>query len=118
MSLPLTPQRLAGVYEMLRGWPPFCRWGLPHAGEMKFHLARTRRWDAAWWINGDKHHIEVSTGRHGHMNTLVCSMAHEMVHVKQRKDGTETSGVEHNAEFHRLARLICRRYGWDEKQFL
>lgn len=118
MSLPLTPQRLAAVYEMLRAWPPFGRWGLPAAGEMKFHLARTKRWDAAWWIDGGRHHIEVSANRNGHMNTIVCSMAHEMIHVKQRKARTETSGVEHNEEFRRLAERVCRRYGWDFKQFI
>ena len=118
MSLPLTPSRLAAVYEMLRAWPPFCRWGLPAAADMKFHLARTRRWDAAWWIDGGKHNIEVSSSRNGHINTIVCSMAHEMIHVKQRKSRTESAGVEHNEEFRRLAKLVCRRYGWDEKQFL
>lgn len=45
-------------------------------------------------------------------------MAHEMVHVKQRVARTETNGVEHNAEFRRLGKRVCARYGWDFKQFL
>lgn len=115
--LPVTPQRLAGVYEMLRAFPPFSRWKLPKAEDARFHVAKTKRWHAAWWIDGNTHHIEVSKVKHGHLRSLIESMAHEMIHVKQRVDQTETRGVEHNAEFVRLAKTVCRRFGFDFGQF-
>jgi hypothetical protein len=118
VSLPLNPKRLAAVYEALRVFPPFNRWSLPPASQVKFRLLRTKKWDADWWIEGGTHHIRLSEGRAGHLNTIFCAMAHEMIHVKQRVARTETRGVEHNAEFHRLAERICRRYGWDFKQFI
>jgi len=118
MSLPLTPARLASVYEMLRIFPPFSRWKLPQAAEVQFHVAKTSQWHAAWWIEGSTHHIEVSGKKHAHLASLVCSMAHEMIHVRQRIAKTETNGAEHNAEFKKDATLICRRFGFDAGQFL
>ena len=44
-------------------------------------------------------------------------MAHEMIHMRQRLTKTETKGAEHNAEFHQLAKLVCRRLGFDLGQF-
>jgi hypothetical protein len=118
VSLSLTPLRLAAVYGMLREFPPFCRWGLPPAEEVKFRLLRTKRWDADWWIEGGRHHIRLSEERAGHLDTVAMAIAHEMLHVKQRVDRTETNGVQHNEEFRRLGERICRRYGWDFKQFI
>lgn len=106
------------MYEMLRAWPPFCRWGLPPACEVKFHVSRTRAHDAYWWIVGrTRHQIEVSETRHAHLSSLIESVAHEMIHVRQRCAHTETRG-EHNAEFKRLARRVCDLYGFDYGQFL
>lgn len=118
MTARLTPARLASVYRMLLEWPPFNRWSLPAADEVKFRTLRTQRWDADWCIAGGTHHIRVSEGRAGHMDTIVQCVAHEMIHVRQRVAGTETRGVEHNAEFRRIALAVCKRYGWDVKQFL
>ena len=118
MSLKLTPKRLGAVYEMLRAFPPFSRWGLPPASEVEFHVAKTDKHHAAWWIDGDKHHIEISAKKHGWMASLLATMAHEMIHVRQRIAKTETRSVEHNAEFRKMVPAICRRFGFDPGQFL
>lgn len=115
--LPVTPVRLAGVYEMLRGFPPFSGWRLPPAADVKFHVLKTDKWHADWWIDEcDRHHIRVSKTKHGHLSSLVESMAHEMIHVRQRVTGTETNG-EHNAEFKRLGLRVCKALGFDARQF-
>ena len=116
--LPITPQRLAGVYEMLRQWPPFSGWRLPLASAVKFHILKTDKWHADWWIEGNTHHIRASEKKHYHLVSLMASMAHEMIHVRQRITKTETSGAEHNAEFHVLAKRVCKAFGFDYGQFL
>jgi hypothetical protein len=45
-------------------------------------------------------------------------MAHEMIHQYQQRERTETANTEHNAEFLRLAGVVCRHHGWDEKEFV
>ena len=115
--LQLTPERLAAVYDMLRAFPPFCRWQLPPASVVKFHILKTDKWQADWWLEGNTHHIRVSEKKHGHLVSLIESMAHEMVHVRQRIAKTETKG-DHNAEFRKLAERICKALGFDVGQFL
>lgn len=115
--LPITPERLAAVYEVLRAFPPFCRWKLPHSSAVKFHVLKTDKWHADWWIEGSTHHVRISEKKHYHLSSLLPCMGHEMVHMRQRIDGSETKG-DHNEEFKRLGRLACRSLGWDFGQFL
>jgi hypothetical protein len=65
----------------------------------------------------DKHFITVSGAINGHLITVVSSMAHEMIHLRQAVARTETHGVEHNAEFRRIAARVCRYFGFDPKSF-
>ena len=116
--LQITPERLAGVYEMLRAFPPFCRWKLPPADEVKFQVLKTDKWQADWNIlGGEVHRIRASEKKHHHLASLAASVAHEMVHAKQRIDGTETKG-EHNEEFKKLSKTVCRSFGFDYGQFI
>lgn len=113
----LTPERLAAVYEMLRSFPPFSRWKLPPASEVKFHTLKTDKWQADWWIEGDTHHVRLSEPKHHHLISLIASMAHEMVHVQQRVAKTETRGAEHNDDFKKRALQVCKAFGFDYGQF-
>lgn len=114
--LPLTPGHLAAVYDMLRAFPPFCRWNLPPAATIKFRVLKTKAFQAQWWIEGDRHHIDVSKAAHVRLETVVATMAHEMIHVRQRMHKTETK-AEHNANFHRQAKRVCDLLGFDLGQF-
>lgn len=116
--IPITKARLAAVYEMLRAFPPFTRWKLPPAEMVKFHISRVKSRYAIWWIDsGRTHHIEVSEINHGSMQALVTTMAHEMIHMRQRIAKTETR-AEHNAEFHRIAKRVCAIHGFDFLSFM
>lgn len=116
-ALKITTERLAATYEMLRAWPPFSRWGLPPSEMVKFRVTRSKKNFATWWADGDRHHVEVSEALHSTMQGVVMSMAHEMIHVRQRLAKTETRS-EHNAEFHRLAKRVCSIYGFDYGAFM
>ena len=113
--LPVTPERLAGVYEMLRGWPPFSGWNLPPAESVKFHVLKTDQWHADWWIDeAERHHIRVSEKKHGHLASLVESMAHEMIHAHCDRRGVRG---EHGRDFQAAADKVCRFHGFDRKSF-
>lgn len=119
MSLALTPARLAAIYDCLRLFPPFNRLQIPPASSVHFLVSRTNAHSAAYtrYSGTDEHIIEVSEKRNGHFDTVASSVAHEMIHLSQRTRRTETPNTEHNAEFHQLAKLVCKRFGWDEKIF-
>ncbi len=118
-GIPLTPPRLAAVYECLRAFPPFSRMCLPPPWEVTFKTVRGRKNDGEYWrwARTDDHTIAVSASRHSHFNSVAATVAHEMIHLSQARRRTETRG-EHNAEFRRAARVVCRRFGWDEGQFI
>lgn len=120
MTLPLTPRILAGAYEYLRTTPPFLRWKLPPAEEVEFHVLQTKLLEADHTVyeRTDEHVIRVSAGKIGFTSNLMPAMAHEMIHARQVISKTETPNTTHNAEFHRLAKLVCRYHGWDYKLFV
>ena len=65
----------------------------------------------------DHHVIEISENTVGHFDTLARVMAHEMVHMAQDIHRTATPNAEHNAEFKRISKRVCRLMGWDSKAF-
>lgn len=120
MSLPLTPERLAATYECLRTFPPFCHWKLPECSEMHFQVTKQKDREGQYtrYVRTKEHIIAISGVTVGYFHTLAVVMAHEMIHLKQAVAKTETPGVEHNAEFRRLSRRVCRAFGWDPKIFV
>jgi hypothetical protein len=121
MALKLSPELIAAAYEFLRVTAPFRSWRLPPAGEVEFVVSRHRF--AVGYHRGARrktrsHEIGISEVCVGHTNTLLRTMAHEMIHQYQQRARSETAHTEHNAEFVRLARLVCRYHGWDEREFL
>ena len=121
MSLPLTPDRLESMYDCLRSFPPFCKWGLPLGKDIKsFRVTKHKDQEGHYtrYVGTDKHIISISANRIGHFNSLAQVMAHEMIHLKQGICKTETPNAIHNAEFVRLSLSVCKRFGWDEKTFV
>jgi hypothetical protein len=114
MTLPLTPEILAASYGFLRATPPFCRWKLPPADVVEFRVIRNRKIHGDHSLYEGRHRIRISEGAVAHTDTLVLSMAHEMIHVKLDSEGVKS---EHGSDFHRLAKLVCKYHGFDPKMF-
>lgn len=119
MPVALTPAILEAAYEFLRVCPPFKGWRLPPAEEIEMHvIARSdREGEYSRYCGTSEHIIGISGKRVGHISNLFVALGHEMVHLHQAQAKTETGKTEHNAEFRRLAKIICRTHGWDEKTF-
>lgn len=114
-GLPLTPDIVRAAYEYLRATPPFKRWGLPHADEIKVRITRHRdRQGHARW-DGKQFEIAVSQMKIGRTHTLIELVAHEMVHVRCHMQGD--TRAEHSKVWHRYADSVCRYHGFDRKTF-
>lgn len=111
---PLTPQRLAAVYECLRAFPPFSGWDLPHSSQVAFTVNRSKNAQATY---EPPNKICISAPFHGHYITLIQSMAHEMIHQHLYQQKCKT-WANHGYEFNRKAKTVCRKYGWDYGQFI
>jgi len=121
MSLSLTPDSLEAMYDCLRAFPPFSKWKLPQGKDIhQFRVSKRKDQEGHYtrYVGTDKHIISISVSRIGHFNSLAQVMAHEMIHLKQGISKTETPNAVHNAEFWRIAKSVCKRFGWDEKTFV
>ncbi len=98
------------AYELLRTTPPFRGWQLPESDDVKFVVVPLRCTMARHSFNGTTHTISVCL-RHTHLNTLLMTLAHEMVHM------VDQGPAEHGAAFRRLAKQVCRQHGWDYGAF-
>lgn len=119
MSLPLTPEVVAAAYEFLRHCPPFRGWKLPEADAVEFHVTRHRDRYADHTLDRKQHRIRVSSHNVKTTYALLQAVAHEIIHEYQ--DGIAKSGsrkTDHNAEFVRLSKRVCRAHGFDPETFL
>jgi hypothetical protein len=117
MTLPLTVEMLALSYDYLCATPPFSKWNLPPAEDVKFVIIKDRQ-TAGWHkMDGGKHIIGISRGAIGRTHSLMEVMAHEMIHAHQRETNMETKGSDHNAAFRKLAARVCRIHGFDPQLF-
>lgn len=119
MTLPLTKEMLAAAYDFLVTTPPFSRWKLPEAEDVKFSVTRDQRNFAQYKWDGKQHTIWISSRGVGHSETLLLYLAHEMVHMYLEEMGWESRGTEdtHNAAFEKFAAQVCKHHGFDPKAF-
>lgn len=119
MTLPLTPHVLAAAYEYIRATAPFKSWRLPEAEAVEFCVTnhRDREGDHCVYQRTTEHIIRVSSYAITTTPALMIVMAHEMIHERQEIARTARRGG-HNAEFHRLAKRVCKVHGWDARLFV
>jgi hypothetical protein len=115
----VTPKRVRAVYALLQHVPPFERWSLPPVGNIKFEILHgpdTGEYSVDW---NDRATIAVNADTNLSLAQMVETVAHEMVHLRQDQLGRlpEVRTEKHNAEFRRLARLVCRDLGFDVQRF-
>lgn len=119
MALHLTPEILEAAYEFLRTTPPFRRWKLPHADDVKFVVSADPCWRGYYICDRRHGHTIAISGKWiGHTANLIATMAHEMIHLYQSIRGLETRNVTHNADFRRIAARVCKHHGFDPRAFL
>jgi len=120
MCLTLTPEVLASAYGYLIATTPFSAWNLPDPEDVRFKVSKSRKAFAQYIWDGDSHAIEVSASLVGHTETLMATMAHEIIHLHLRLTGMESRSRDpnvHNAAFRKLAAIACKVHGFDPKSF-
>lgn len=108
----------ATAYEFVATTPPFAKWGLPSADEVEFFVTDDKLHFGQYGEGATvRHRIYISNANIGTPAKLIETMAHEMLHMRQAIAKTDTK-KEHNAEFVRLAKQVCRLHAYDLKGFL
>lgn len=114
-GLKLDPVVLRGAYDFLTKCLPFSKWKMPPSRSIRFKVMKNPDTRGLFVSCGGKdHEIHISDTAVGHTNSLMRTMAHEMVHVHLSRKSPRTV---HGAAFKKAASLVCKHHGFDEKEF-
>ena len=118
--IPLTKETIEAAYEYFRTTPPFNKWNLPEPEDIIFKVGKDRH-TIGWHITYTKKDkrkdvLAVSIKCVGHTDTLLITVAHEMIHIYLTMTGQDKGG-EHNAAFKLYASHVCKVHGFDPKAF-
>jgi hypothetical protein len=114
---------LRSAYAYLAETEPFVEWNLPDAEDVEFCVTDKPR------VQGECHtrvigagvsfsfQIDICRRFHTHSDSLLRTMAHEMVHVHQRRNCINLTKKAHGRDFHALANEVCAAHGFDPGQF-
>jgi hypothetical protein len=116
MKVNITPELVAATYDMLCLTAPFKGWNLPPSDDVQFSILQTRERYGDHCVEGDGHHIRISRTRHKTLRTLIETLAHEMVHMRETRLGVRND-IAHGASFRKLAMQVCRIHGFDPGAF-
>ena len=83
---------------------------------MEFRVIKDKTCYGWYNVENGKHVIAISEAKNGLLNTVLMTVAHEMVHMIQHRNCTLTNN-HHDRTFHRLAKKVCDIHGWDQKLF-
>jgi hypothetical protein len=101
------------VYELLIQLPPVKAWRLPPSQEIIFVVRHLQ--DVYGLYEPDPHKITISSAKHAHLDTVVRTMAHEMIHLHLylRKDPLWD---KHTKTFLDCAAKVSNTLGFDHKE--
>ena len=102
---------MAAAYDYLRSTPPFNRWGLPPSKDVGFRVTRSHREAGVCEVlDSGKIRVGMSSVLHGHSASILVTMGHEMIHVRQflRNDP-----ATHGKAFQKMAEQVCEKHGFD-----
>ena len=116
MTLPLTPEILAASYDYLCCTPPFDKWNMPSSEDVKFSVIKTKDRTAHYCQRNGVHVIAVSSAYVGRHESLISSMAHEMVHLHMSQTCWNRRNP-HDAAFQKFADQVCRIHEFDRLIF-
>lgn len=109
----VTETSLVAVYEMLVELPPFKRWNLPPSHEVRFRARGMT--DCMGQYEPEPHTITISTAKNGHLDTVIKTMAHEVIHLYLFCKESP-SWDKHDKTFTRLSSRVAASLGFDPKE--
>lgn len=114
MTLRLTPDMLARMYDYLDATEPFNEWGMPDSEDVAFRILKTKERTADYRFNAGKHEIRLSENGVGHTASIAETVAHEMIHLRQKMLGLKQL---HGRAFKKMSVAVCASHGFDPKTF-
>ena len=109
----VTRSTCIAVYELLIQLPPIKAWRLPPSKDLIFVVRNLP--DVYGMFEPEPHKITISSAKHAHLDTVIRTMAHEMIHLHLflRKD---PDWDKHTKVFLDAAEKVSHSLGFDPKE--
>ena len=105
---------LIAAYEYLYSVAPFSEWDLPSSNAISFEVNRSRQMQGEY--DTDPHTIRASSYFCKTQQSVLETVAHEMVHLHMERAG-QYSHADHGRDFKAHAKTICKAFGWKAADF-
>lgn len=110
-----TSSSLRSIYIMLRNLAPFKNWSMPDEKNMIFVASNDTDAMGTYIYDEEleRHVMTISKQKNGHLDTVIKTMAHEMIHLRRWK----TSGWDkHDDVFRKYATQVANELGFDPNE--
>lgn len=108
---------LAAAYDLLAECPPFTRWNMPPSEDVRFLVNRDRKnYGRCAIAAGKPPEICLSSRTVSTMDTLMATMAHEMIHLHMDTSGMKDRG-DHGPAFVKMAARAIVELGFNPDTF-
>jgi hypothetical protein len=100
---------------MLRVLKPFSGWSLPTVDTIKFVVSSDTDCLGTYIFDDEleKHIITISKEKNGHLETVIKTMAHEMIHMKRHNT---QHWDKHDIVFRKYAITVANELGFDPQE--
>jgi hypothetical protein len=115
----ITENNIANLYSALIEFPVFDEYKLPPASKVDFVVVHDDTICGQYEPPeaGEPHVITISTARCGHLDTVLKTIAHEIIHMCVYLDSPKTDKyTSHKGLFLKLQKRVANTLGYDPKE--
>ena len=115
----ITENNIANLYSALIEFPVFDEYKLPPASKVDFVVVHDDTICGEYQPPeaGEPHVITISTARCGHLDTVLKTLCHEIIHMCVYLDSPKTEQyTSHKGLFLKLQKRIANNLGYDPKE--
>jgi len=115
----ITENNIANLYSALIEFPVFDEYKLPPASKVDFVVVHDDTMCGEYQPpeSGEPHIITISTAKCGHLDTVIKTLCHEIIHMICYLESPKTEKyVSHKGLFLKLQKRIANNLGYDPKE--
>ena len=115
----ITENNIANLYSALIEFPVFDEFKLPPASKVDFVIVNDPSMYGQYEPPeaGEPHTITISTAKCGHLDTVMKTLTHEIIHMICYLEAPKTDKYcSHKGLFLKLQKRVAKMYGFDPKE--
>lgn len=106
-----------GLYCAFLKAPPFCNLQMPEPEEVYVFITFDKALHGAMHKGRNHYQIHISKATINHLDNVIITLLHEMVHLHFSFRGFKDTYHTHDAKFKRLANKVCKVFNLDKGTF-